>query len=80
MIYIIISFFLDGILSNYLKPPFLPLFTLCSIILIKPYIKNDGSSHQYIKETYKVHIKQNTIAKFVLYTPNPDESSFFLPL
>lgn len=36
IVYVIVSFLLDGICSNEINSPFLPLFTLTSLIIIKP--------------------------------------------
>ncbi len=44
----IISFLLDGILSNYLTVGiFFPLFTICSLVLIFPYFQ--GNNNRYFK-------------------------------
>ncbi len=41
MIVSIISFLLDGILSNILTKPFIPLFSIISLIVIENYKKNE---------------------------------------
>jgi len=42
---LIIAFMLDGILSNFLKQPFLPLFTIVTLAGIFPYFDNKESKY-----------------------------------
>ena len=41
MIVMLISFVLDGVFSNILKAPFLPLFSIVSLVVMENYKKSE---------------------------------------